>query len=109
MKIKVKPLYFTVSIIFVSFMNLLGSAYAEPFVVIEYRNSENYGLGDSDNPFALDNDYSTQHKVLSGEVLGGIIKKYYGNSGLDLRFVQLAIIAVTVSYTHLTLPTILLV
>ena len=94
MKIKVKSLYFTVLIIFVSFVSLLGSAYAEPFVVIEYRNSENYGLGDSDNPFALDNDYSTQHKVLSGEVLGGIIKKYYGNSGLDLRFVQLAIIAV---------------
>ena len=79
MIIKVKPLYFTVSIIFLSFISLLGSAYAEPFVVIEYRNSENYGLGDSDNPFALDNDYSAQHKVLSGEVLGGIIKKYYGN------------------------------
>ena len=92
--LKQNPLYLTLSIIFVSFMSLLGSAYAEPFVVIEYRNNDNYGIGGSDNPFALDSDYSTEHKVLSGEVLGGIIKKYYGNSGLDLRFVQLAIIAV---------------
>ena len=72
----------------------LNYAFAEPLVVLEYRNGNVEGVIDSENPFALDPDYSAQHKVNPGEVLGGIIKKYYGGSGLDLRFVQLAIIAV---------------
>ena len=74
--------------------SFIGSAFAEPLIVLEYRNGNEQRTIDSENPFALDVDYSTQHKVQSGEVLGGIINKYYGGSGLDLRFVQLAIIAV---------------
>ena len=77
-----------------STLSFTDLALAEPLVVLEYRNGNEQGLIMSENPFALDSDYSTQHKVQSGEVLGGIIKQYYGGSGLDLRFVQLAIIAV---------------
>ena len=74
--------------------SFIGLAFAEPLIVLEYRNGNEQRTIDSENPFALDVDYATQHKVQSGEVLGGIINKYYGGSGLDLRFVQLAIIAV---------------
>ncbi len=86
-----------IKLVFVSILSALsftGLALAEPLVVLEYRNGNGQGLIESENPFALDSEYSTQHKVESGEVLGGIIKRYYGGSGLDLRFVQLAIIAV---------------
>ena len=69
-------------------------AFSEPLVVLEYRGADNYGMENSNNPFAMDSDYSTSHKVESGDVLGGIIDRYYGGSGLDLRFVQLAIIAI---------------
>ena len=56
-------------------------------------------MENSNNPFAMDSDYSTSHKVESGDVLGGIIDRYYGGSGLDLRFVQLAIIAINRKYS----------
>ena len=94
MKNKSNSFYFSASLTLILLLSFSGYIHAEPLVVIEYRNQSSYGNIGSDNPFALDIDYSTSHKVESGEVLGGIIKRYYGNSGLDLRFVQLAILAV---------------
>ena len=64
---------------------------AEPFVVLSYNNSSE--LSGRDNPFTQDPDYSQKHKILAGESLNLIIEKYYGNSGLNLSFLQLAIVS----------------
>lgn len=65
---------------------------AEPFVVLSYNNSSE--LSERDNAFSLDPDYSLKHRVLSGETLNVIIKRYYENSGLNLSFLQLAIVSI---------------
>ena len=64
---------------------------AEPFVVLTYNNSSE--LSERDNPFSLDPDYSLKHAVLPGQTLNAIIKRYYENSGLNLSFLQLAIVS----------------
>tara|TARA_B100001057_G_C22259147_1_gene722508 strand:+ start:120 stop:545 length:426 start_codon:yes stop_codon:yes gene_type:complete len=64
---------------------------AEPFVVLSYNNSSE--LSGRDNPFSLDPDYSIKHTVLSGETLNVIINKYYNSSGLNMSFLQLAIVS----------------
>lgn len=94
MRLLVRPFFKFFVISFLVIYYFLSLAYAEPLVIIEYRNGDNYLSENSTNPFSLDTDYTTVHKVEPGDVLGGIIKQYYGGSGLDLRFVQLAIIAV---------------
>ena len=66
--------------------------YAEPFVVLSYNNSSE--LSERDNPFTLDPDYSLKHRVSSGETLNVIIKRYYEKSGLNLSFLQLAIVSI---------------
>ena len=65
---------------------------AEPFVVLSYNNSSE--LSERDNPFSRDPDYSLKHTILSGETLNVIIKRYYENSGLNLSFLQLAIVSI---------------
>ena len=64
---------------------------AEPFVVLSYNNSSE--LSGRDNPFTQDPDYSQKHTILPGESLNLIIEKYYGNSGLNISFLQLAIVS----------------
>ena len=69
----------------------------EPFVVLEYRGGfENEGNKkiDKDNKFIRDQNYSAIHKVNSGESLSGILKKYYGNTGLNMRVVELSVIEI---------------
>ena len=69
------------------------SVNAEPIVSIEYRGAEM--VLDSDgtmHPFRLDPDYSTHHKVMQDETLSHIIANYYGGSGMDKAFVQMAIV-----------------
>ena len=65
---------------------------AEPFVVLSYNNSGD--LSGRDNPFILDPDYSLKHTVLPGETLNVIINRYYDNSGLNISFLQLAIVSI---------------
>jgi len=64
---------------------------AEPFVVLEYsgQNAKYYDTEDSNHG---DENYSTNHKVKINETLSKIMQKYYGNKGLNLTFVQAAII-----------------
>ena len=69
------------------------SVNAEPIVILEYRGAET--AVDSDgamHPFRLDPDFSTHHKVMQDETLSHIIANYYGGSGLDKAFVQMAIV-----------------
>ena len=66
---------------------------AEPIVVLEYRSSEQMMDGQgSTHPFRMDPDYSAHHTVRQDETLSHIIANYYGGSGLDKAFVQMAII-----------------
>ena len=64
---------------------------AEPFVVLQYNNASE--LSDRANEFTQDPDYSNKHRILPGESLNLIIEKYYAGSGLNTRFLQLAIVS----------------
>ena len=69
------------------------TAVAEPIVILEYRGSDS--MADTEgsiHPFRLDPDYSTHHKVRQDETLSHIIANYYGGSGMDKAFVQMAIV-----------------
>ena len=69
------------------------SVNAEPIVILEYRGAEMVIDGDGAlHPFRLDPDYSTHHKVMRNETLSHIIANYYGGSGMDKAFVQMAIV-----------------
>ena len=71
----------------------LRSVNAEPIVILEYRGAEMVVDGDGVlHPFRLDPDYSTHHKVMQNETLSHIIANYYGGSGMDKAFVQMAIV-----------------
>ena len=47
------------------------------------------------NKFIKDQNYSTSHLVKDGESLSVILDKYYGNSGLNMRIVELSIMKLT--------------
>ena len=69
------------------------SVNAEPIVILEYRGAEVVIDGDGAmHPFRLDPNYSTHHKVMQNETLSHIIANYYGGSGMDKAFVQMAIV-----------------
>ena len=66
---------------------------AEPIVVLEYRYSDQMAEADGGtHPFRMDPDYSARHTVRPDETLSHIIANYYGGSGLDTAFVQMAIV-----------------
>ena len=69
------------------------SVNAEPIVILEYRGAEiAIDGGGALHPFRLDPNYSTHHKVMQNETLSHIIANYYGGSGMDKAFVQMAIV-----------------
>ena len=79
-------------IIFFVFLSLNLSA-NEPFVVLEYKSDVmNNKKLNRDNQFIKNQNYSISHKVKSGESLSGILKKYYGNSGLNMKIIEISII-----------------
>ena len=73
----------------------LGAEAGEPIVVLEYgqrAGSHVYGDDNSSHPFRMDPNYQQSHKVMPDETLGHILQAYYGGSGLNMRFVELAIV-----------------
>jgi hypothetical protein len=46
------------------------------------------------HPFRMDPDYSETHEVAQDETLGHIMKDYYGGSGMNMKFVEMAIVQV---------------
>ena len=68
---------------------------AEPIVILEYRGQGFQGddATSSNNIFVLDPDHSEKHVVQKGQSLGQIINEFYAESGLDKRFLKLAIVA----------------
>ncbi len=89
-----KKFYF---ILFIFFLNFTVSKSNEPFVVLEYQgNSSHNGSSkiNKNNKFIKDQNYSTSHLVKAGESLSGILDKYYGNSGLNMRIVELSLVEI---------------
>ena len=82
------------AILFAALMCLPITVEAEPIVVLEYRNATGLGEVGNDNnhPFRMDPSYGTKHKVRPDETLSHIIANYYGGSGIDTSFVQMAIL-----------------
>ena len=65
---------------------------AEPIIVLEYGANKNTVEINNDNNFVKDENYSVVHKVKRTETLSTIMEKYYGNSNLNLMFIQSAIV-----------------
>ena len=75
------------------FLLLSGTAYSEPFVVLEYRGSNNsFSDIDSDHPFLIDENFSSKHKVMKNETLTDIILKYYGFKYFNKDILSLSIV-----------------
>ena len=73
----------------------LGAKASEPIVVLEYGprgGGLEYGDDTSTHPFRVDQDYQQSHKVMPDETLGHIMQAYYGGSGLNMTFVEMAIV-----------------
>ncbi len=67
----------------------------EPFVVLDYNQGLNSsGKLNKDNIFVKNQAYSVKHKIKSGESLSDILKKYYGNSGLNMRIIEVSLIEI---------------
>ena len=69
---------------------------AEPIVVLTFGdNRADYGSmsdGYSSHPMRENPDEFKKHEVLEAETLGHIMSEYYGGSGLNMAFVQIAIL-----------------
>ena len=65
---------------------------SEPFVVLEYRNSNNKSLERSNNLFLSDENFSKKHKVKKNETLSDIILKNYGMKYFNLDILSLSIV-----------------
>ena len=89
-----KYLALIAAILFTALMCLPMTVWAEPIVVLEYRNATGPGdvRDDNNHPFRMDPSYGTKHKVRPDETLSHIIANYYGGSGMDASFVQMAIL-----------------
>ena len=66
----------------------------EPFVVLEYKGIlvQISKKLNKENHFIKDLNHTVNHKVKNGESLSGILNKYYGNSGLNMKIVEVSLI-----------------
>ena len=84
--------------VFIASMLMVVSLTAEagePIVVLEYgqRGGSHEDADETSNhPFRIDPNFQESHKVMPDETLGHIMQAYYGGSGLNMTFVELAII-----------------
>ena len=81
---------------FVMALHIVSAQAAEPIVVLTYgENRANYGSTSdkySSHPMRENPDEFKKHEVLEAETLGHIMSEYYGGSGLNMQFVQIAIL-----------------
>ena len=82
-------------ILFINILLTSSISYSEPIVVLEYRgtNYQNEYAAPSNNIFIMDPDHTEKHKVPKGQSLSEVIDDFYAGSGLDKRFLRLAIVA----------------
>lgn len=69
----------------------LTLANLQPFVVLEYQSHGKNSIM-PDNPFVIDQDYSAKHTVQPGETLSHVMEKHYVGSGLNMTFIEMAIV-----------------
>ena len=74
-------------------LSLAANSQSQPIVILEYPTFTNSTQNYSDNVFIQNHDYSTTHKVKPDETLSHILEDYYSGSGLNLKFIELAIVA----------------
>ena len=90
---KKQILIFSIVSTLIMSLTLAANSQSQPIVILEYptftNNTQNY----SDNVFIQNPDYSTTHKVKQNETLSHIMEDYYSGSGLNLKFIELAIVA----------------
>ena len=68
---------------------------SEPIVVLEYGQrggGHEYADETSNHPFRVDPNHQESHTVMPDETLGHIMQAYYGGSGLNMTFVEMAIV-----------------
>ena len=67
---------------------------AEPIVVLNYSESQVESMPGqySSHPMRINPDEFKKHEVMEAETLSHIMTKYYGGSGLNMEFVQIAIL-----------------
>ena len=70
-----------------------ASAQSQPIIVLEYPNFSSNHQNSSDNLFVQNYDYTTTHKVQANETLSHILEDYYSGSGLNMSFVEMAIVS----------------
>ena len=87
---KLKIFITTLSILTISILEAQSN---EPFVVLDYNQGyDRTGKLNKDNIFVKNQAYSVKHKIKNGESLSDILKKYYGNSGLNMRIIEVSLI-----------------
>ena len=82
-------------ILFCNALMFSTASFSQPIVILEYRGSNYQNLSEdpSNNIFIMDPDHTEKHTVPKGQSLTEIIDDYYSGSGLDKRFLKLAIVA----------------
>ena len=91
--VKKQILIFSIVSTLIMFLALAANSQSQPIVILEYPNFTNNTQNYSDNVFIQNHDYSTTHKVKPDETLSHILEDYYSGSGLNLKFIELAIVA----------------
>ena len=81
-------------ILFFNILAISSVSNSEPIVILEYRgnNYQNENDNLSNNLFIVDPEHTEKHIVSKGESLSEIIDNFYSGSGLDKRFLKLAIV-----------------
>jgi len=90
---KKQILIFSIVSTLIMFLSLAANSQSQPIVILEYPTFTNSNQNYSDNVFIQNHDYSTTHKVKPDETLSHILQDYYSGSGLNLKFIELAIVA----------------
>ena len=82
-------------ILFSTTLMFSTTSFSQPIVILEYRGSNHQNLSEdiSNNIFMMDPDHTEKHTVPKGQSLSEIIDDFYSGSGLDKRFLKLAIVA----------------
>ena len=90
---KKQILIFSIVSTLIMSLSLAANSQSQPIVILEYPTFTNSTQNYSDNVFIQNHDYSTTHKVKPDETLSHILEDYYSGSGLNLKFIELAIVA----------------
>ncbi|MDA8717149.1 pilus assembly protein FimV [Alphaproteobacteria bacterium] len=78
-----------------SILHICVARAGEPIVVLTYSDSRETGStldGYGTHPMRIDPNAHQTHQVAEAETLSHIMAEYYGGSGLNMKFVELAIL-----------------